>query len=75
VQLLEHIMHHVKADQAVYDTLVNDILKRRANDKLNKGTILFSGMAHYARYGADNPFRNSLSLAEFKGYEPAAFTR
>jgi predicted Zn-dependent peptidase len=66
VQLMEHILHHVKADQAVYDTLVNDILKKRANDKLNKGTILFSGMADYARYGADNPFRNSLSEKELK---------
>jgi len=66
VSLMEHILHHVKADQAVYDTLVNDILKKRANDKLNKGTILFSGMADFARYGADNPFRNSLSEKELK---------
>ena len=41
-----------------------DVLKKREDAKLNKQTILYSGMANFAKYGAENPFTNQISAKE-----------
>lgn len=66
VELFEHILSDLKADEEVYQNLVNDILTERQNAKKNKGTILFSGLVNYAKFGELNPFRNQLSEQELK---------
>jgi predicted Zn-dependent peptidase len=43
-----------------------DILQKRSNAKKNKGAILNSGLANYAKYGPLNPFNNVLSEEELK---------
>ena len=66
VEMFEHILADLKADEEVYQNLVNDILTERQNAKKNKGAILFSGLVNYAKFGAQNPFRNQLSEQELK---------
>lgn len=69
ISLMEHFLANVQPDRVKYDTLVSDILKKRANAKSEKGTILFSGMADYAKYGEDNPFRNILQESDLRAMD------
>ncbi len=66
MELFEHILSHVKADKDIYDGLVMDIEQSRENAKKNKGTILYSGLINYAKYGPLNPFTNVMSDEELK---------
>ena len=71
------------------DNLKLDILKKREDAKLNKQTILYSGMANFAKYGLENPFTNQISAEELMAttadelleiirnltsYEPVSYT-
>jgi len=55
--LLEGILENPKADEEALNNLVADILKQRNDNKLNKDIILRNGLANYAKYGNDNPFK------------------
>lgn len=68
--LLEELLASPKADADALKNLVDDILKSRANAKLNKNAIL-SRMQSYAKYGAVSPATNLLSEAELKALRPA----
>ena len=46
------------------ENLKLDVLKKREDAKLNKQTILYSGMANFAKYGKENPFTNQISSEE-----------
>ncbi len=70
VQLFEHILANVKGDDKALAGLVADELLRRENDKKNKGTILRSAMASYARYGKESPFTNELTPSELNALKP-----
>lgn len=70
LDLLQEILHNAVPDQDTYNNLVDDILKERANNKLNKGVILRNGMANYAKYGPSNPFTDVLSEAELRAIDP-----
>jgi predicted Zn-dependent peptidase len=64
VGLFEKLLSDVVADEEALENLKMDVLKKRADAKLNKRTILYSGMNNYAKYGPKNPFTNKLSDAE-----------
>lgn len=72
VKLFEHILEAVKADEEAYADLVDGLLKERADAKLSKGTILFSAMSSYGKYGANSPFTNILAEKELKAQQPEA---
>lgn len=65
LKLVEELLTDAKPDQKVLDNMISDILKSRADDKLNKGSIL-RAMRMYGRYGAKNPVTNILSETELK---------
>lgn len=65
LKLVEELLADAKPDQKVLDNMISDILKSRADDKLNKGSIL-RAMRMYGRYGAKNPVTNILSETELK---------
>jgi predicted Zn-dependent peptidase len=67
---MEEMMNDAVANKEAYDNLVNDILKQRANAKLNKSQILRSGLVSYLRYGLKSPFTDILSEAELKAIDP-----
>ena len=63
VSLFEQLLANCQPDTAALAALKDRILKARANGKLNKQAIL-QGLVSYARYGARNPFNNTLTDAE-----------
>ena len=64
--LFEHLISDCRPNEPALVNLVSDIKKRRADDKLNKGTILWDAMYNYGIYGKKSPFTNILSATELK---------
>jgi zinc protease len=75
VELLEHVMMNVKPDQNAFTELVKGILKKRQDAKLNKNTILWSGLVNYGKYGSLNPFTNIINEEDMKNINPAELTQ
>lgn len=65
-RLFEKVLADPVVDQQVLDNLVGDIIKERADNKLQKRVILNRAMSNYARYGALNPFSYVLGDDELK---------
>jgi zinc protease len=70
-QLFEYMLANVKPDQDVYDHMVADIIRKRADAKLDKSNILFYGLVSYGEYGAKNPYNDVLSNEELKSIKAA----
>ena len=70
LELFEHLLTDAQPNQKALDNLVTDILKRRADNKLNKRTILFTAMYNFGVYGANSPYRNFLSESELNSLTP-----
>ena len=66
IKLFEYMLGNLKADQQVYDVMVQDVMKKRTDAKLNKDNILFNALTNYGKYGARNPFNDVLSNDELK---------
>jgi predicted Zn-dependent peptidase len=64
IKLFENLLSNVIPNEEALTNLKNDIIKNREDQKLNKSIILRRGMVNYAKYGAINPFTNSLSTQE-----------
>ncbi|MEC8853389.1 MAG: insulinase family protein, partial [Bacteroidota bacterium] len=62
--LMEDVLAGAVADDDALKNLKMDMLKKRADAKLNKQTILFKAMGAYAKYGASSSFTNVLSDEE-----------
>ncbi len=69
-ELFEHLLADAQPNQEALDNLATDILKRRADAKLNKRTILFRAMYNYGVYGVKSPYQNILSESELKSLTP-----
>ncbi|MCE2846333.1 MAG: insulinase family protein [Sphingobacteriales bacterium] len=65
LSLFESLLDGPILTQTSLDNLVSDLLKRRADAKLNKQEVL-ARLTAYARYGADNPYTSQLSEQELK---------
>ena len=61
VELFEHILANVKADEQALKMLVAEIKKNRVDAKKNKDNVLRTAMASYARFGHDSPLKHRLS--------------
>jgi predicted Zn-dependent peptidase len=70
LELFEHLLADAQPNKEALDNLVKDILKRRADSKLNKGTILRAAMYNYGVYGKNSPYRNILSESQLKALRP-----
>ena len=68
--LMEEMINDAVVNQEAYNNLVNDILKQRANAKLDKGTILRGGLVNYAKYGPKSSFTDFLTEAELRAVSP-----
>jgi predicted Zn-dependent peptidase len=66
VTLTEDVLAHAIADEDALANLKMDMLKKRADAKLNKQTILFRAMGAYAKYGENSSFTNVLSDEEIE---------
>ncbi len=70
IVLMEELLSDPVVNKEAYDNLVNDILKERANSKLNKSAILRGGLVNYAKYGQKSQFTDILSEEELKAINP-----
>jgi predicted Zn-dependent peptidase len=68
--LFEHLLADCQPNPEAWQNMISDIQKRRADDKLNKGTILWSAMYNYGVYGEKSPFTNILSDSDLKAIQP-----
>jgi len=69
MNLLEERLADAVADLDAYKNLSMDMLKQRADSKLNQQTN-FSRLRTYATWGANSPVTNILSEAELKALNP-----
>ena len=65
----EHVLSNAKADQKLYDQLVEHLLKAR-NDEKKEQRPCFSRACHYPPYGAHNPETNIMSEKALKSTAP-----
>jgi predicted Zn-dependent peptidase len=70
LQLIEQLLDDAQPNQDALQNLVTDILKKRSDAKLNKGTILWGAMMNYGIYGKDSPYQNILSETELNALTP-----
>ncbi|MDR1371931.1 MAG: insulinase family protein [Dysgonamonadaceae bacterium] len=68
--LMNEMINDAKPNEEAYRNLVDDILKKRANAKLNKSQILRGGLLNYAKYGPKSSFTDILSEEELKAIKP-----
>lgn len=66
IELLEDLLRNAKADDAALSNMIDGVLKSRADAKLSKQAILFSGMMSYGKYGEKNPYNNRLNEEELR---------
>jgi predicted Zn-dependent peptidase len=66
IKLFENLLTDAKADQTALNDMTDNILKQRADNKLSKDEILWSGLYNYGKYGKVNPYTNILSKKELK---------
>lgn len=70
LKLFEHILSSAQPDTQALKDLIDGTLKERTDAKLEKSTILNSGMVSYAKYGPKSSFTNILSEQELKNLTP-----
>lgn len=68
--LMTEMLNEAKVNPEAYSNLVDDILKRRANQKLNKSAILRGGLLNYVKYGPHSSYTDILSEEELKAIDP-----
>jgi predicted Zn-dependent peptidase len=70
LHLIEQLLADAQPNQEALQNLVTDILKKRADAKLNKGTILWDAMYSYGVYGKDSPYQNIVLESELNTLTP-----
>jgi predicted Zn-dependent peptidase len=66
LQLMEHLLENLQADEAPIQRIIDDTLTRRAHSKKDRSHILRRAMASHARYGENSPYRFRLSEAALR---------
>lgn len=69
IQLFEKLLADAQVNQEAYTNMTGDILKARADAKLNQGKS-FSRLVSYAMYGPDSPTTNLLTETELTNMNP-----
>lgn len=70
LELMYVMISNAKADIEIYDEYVKGVLKQREDNKKDKGTIFWSALYDYAKYGNDSPFKNTVPSEELKKLDP-----
>jgi predicted Zn-dependent peptidase len=68
--LIQEILNDAVVNPEAYTNLVDDILKQRANQKLNKTVILRNGLLNYLKFGPVSAFTDIISEEELKAIDP-----
>jgi predicted Zn-dependent peptidase len=70
MDLLEEVIGDVQPNKEALENLVSDIIKVRADNKLDQEQILWDAMFSYGKFGAKSPYTNILSETELKAITP-----
>lgn len=70
LRLMEHLLEAMQPDEAALQSLVADVLRRRADNRQNRNFLLRQVLSSYARYGLDSPFNYRLSESGLKAVTP-----
>lgn len=71
ILFFEEVLSNVRADEESYLKLVEGILKRRADAKLNKSRILNVAMLNYAVYGKNSPVTDIMTEEQLRLINPS----
>jgi predicted Zn-dependent peptidase len=69
LNLFEHLLANAQPNEEALKNLVQDILKRRNDNKLSKSAILWGALYNYVVYGEDSPYTHMLSEEELEKLE------
>ncbi|BDS10410.1 M16 family metallopeptidase [Aureispira anguillae] len=61
VKLFEHILANAQGDENALKNMIAAIKKQRADQKKQKGAILYNAMYSYGKYGKNSPLMDRLS--------------
>lgn len=73
LELMEKVLSDAQPDTAVYQTMVANILKSRAEAKQDQRSC-FSYLAEYAAHGSLNDYTNIITEKDLKSMDPKVFT-
>lgn len=68
---LQNIIENLIPNSIALENLIADIIKVRADNKLNKETILWDAMFSYGKFGSKSPFTDIISESELKNIKPS----
>lgn len=74
IELFEALLSDVQPDENVLKNMVEDILKRRADNKLNKDVIFREALMTYGKYGSKNPYNEIVKENELRQLKGATLT-
>jgi len=66
IELMEHFLHALKADEETFSDLIDNIIKQRADNKLSKNVIFNQALFNYGRFGKLSPFTDIFSEAQLR---------
>ena len=70
VKLFESLLADAQPNKDAYSSLVKDVIKHRADAKLDKNQILWSAMYNYGIYGKNSSFSDILTEAQLNDIKP-----
>jgi predicted Zn-dependent peptidase len=70
LELLEHLWSNAVADEEAYNKYVAQIAKGRQDSKTQKGSILWSGLFNYGKYGENSRMRNIIQVSDLRNTNP-----
>lgn len=73
-ELFESLLANPAPDQEALDKMIDRTFKSRSDAKKSKGTILWSGLYNYGKYGSDNPFNDVLKNYELQEIQAEELT-
>jgi len=68
--LFENVLSDAQPNADALKNLIDDVLKKRDDNKLSKNVILWSGMYNYGMFGSSNPFTNILPESDLRNIKP-----
>jgi predicted Zn-dependent peptidase len=71
LELLEHLWNNAVPNDEAYKNYVQSIAKSRENNKTQKGSILYSGLMSYGKYGENSRLRNIFQIDELNKFNPS----
>ena len=74
LELFEQLMNDVQPDEVVLKNLVEDILKRRSDNKLSNDVIFREALMNYGKYGPKNPYNEIVSEKDLKQLRGSSLT-